>query len=82
LDEGDTQIQVCQVTAHQTQAEGNPNRDDSSKVYATSHLDLLSAVKEGGRARQDLRHDGREDEMPCCQENGVIWRTLAKVYGL
>jgi len=72
LDERDAQVQVGHVAAHQTQAEGKADRNNGSQVDATRHLDLLAPIQKGGGARQDLGHDGREGEMPCCQEDGVL----------
>lgn len=72
LDERDAQVQVGHVAAHQTQAEGEANGDNGPQVNAARHLNLLAPIQEGGSARQDLGHNCREGEMPCCQEDGVF----------
>ena len=73
LDEGDTEVQVCLVTADQTQTEEETNWHDRTEVHLASHGHLLSRVEDGGEAGEDLGHDGRKYQMPCCQENGKVW---------
>ena len=72
LDESHTQVQVCLVTADQTHTEEDADGDNGSQVYAPGHGHLLSRVEDGGEAREELRHDGRKDQMPCCEEDGVV----------
>jgi hypothetical protein len=58
LDKCNTQIQVGLVTADQTQAEKDTNRDNRSQVYAPRHGHLFPGVEDGGEASEELRHDG------------------------
>lgn len=74
LDKGDTQVQVCLVTADQAHAEEDADGDDGSQVYASGHGHLFPRVEDGGEAGEDLGHDGRKDQMPCCQEDGKVCR--------
>ena len=82
LNERNAQIQVCQISADQTQAEEQSNGHNCSQVHLSSHRDFLSAIKKGCCAGQDLCHHGCKDKMPCCQENGIIWISSAKNSGV
>jgi len=81
LNEGDTQIDVCEVAANQRQGEEDTNGHDGSKVDPAGHGDLASRVEGVSEASHDLRHEGGEGQMPCCQEDGktcpmVSWRAV------
>jgi hypothetical protein len=71
LDECDRKVKVCQVAADQGQAEEKTNGDDSAEIDATSHLDLLAAIKQGGEVSHKLCHDGREDLVVGREDNGI-----------
>ena len=72
LDKGDTEVEVGLVTADQAQTEEETDGDNGAEVDASVHGHLLARVEDGGEAGQDLRHDGRKDEVPCCQEDGEV----------
>jgi hypothetical protein len=72
LNKSHTQVQVGLVTADQTHAEEDANRDNGSQIDTAVHGHLLSRVKDGGEASEDLGHDSREDQMPCCEEDGKV----------
>ena len=76
LDEGDTEVQVCLVTADQTQTEEETNGHNGAQVDFAGHGHFLSRVEDGGEAGEDLGHDGREDQMPCREEDGEVWQRL------
>lgn len=42
LDKGDTEVEVCLVTADQAHTEEDTNGDDGSQVHAPGHGHLLS----------------------------------------
>lgn len=65
LDEGNAQVQVSLVAADQAQTEEDANWDNGTEIDATCHGHLLSRIKYGGEAREELRHDGGKDQMPC-----------------
>lgn len=69
LDESDAEVQVGDITTDQTQTEEETDRNDSTEVDATSHLDGLAAIKQCGGTGEDLGHEGCEGQMPCCQED-------------
>ena len=72
LNESNTEVKVCLVTADQTQTEEETNWHDRAEVHFAGHGHLLSRVEDGGKAGEDLGHDGREDQMPCCEEDGKV----------
>jgi hypothetical protein len=76
LNEGDTEVQVCLVTADQTQTEEETYGHNGAQVDFAGHGHLLSRVEDGGEPGEDLGHDGREDQMPCCEEDGEVWQRL------
>jgi hypothetical protein len=69
LNESDAQVQVGHVSTDQTQTEKDANGDNGAEVHPASHLHRLSAIQQGGRASEDLGHDGREEQMPGGQED-------------
>jgi hypothetical protein len=69
LDESYTKVQVCLVAADQAQAKEDADWDDCPQIYATRHGHLFPRVEDGRRAREDLGHDGRKHQMPCCQKD-------------
>lgn len=73
LDESNTEVEVGQVTADQAQAEEDTNRDDSTEVDATGHLDRLATVKEGSVAGHQLCRNGCEGQMVGGEDNRVTW---------
>ncbi len=64
LDERDTQVQVCQVSADQAQTEEQSNWHDSSEVYFAGHLHRFPSIEECGCASHNLCHDGCKHQMP------------------
>lgn len=70
LDEGNTQVEISHVTADQTQTEHKTDGNDSAKVDTAGHLDGLAAVQNVGGTGKDLGHNGREGQVPCCEDNG------------
>jgi len=64
LDERNTQVQVCQVSADQAQTEEYSNGHDSSEVYSSSHLNRFPTIQKSCGPSHDLGHDGCEDQMP------------------
>ena len=86
LDKGDTEVEIGLVTADQTHAEEDADRDNRSQINTARHGHLLSRVEDGGEAGEDLGHDGGEDQMPCCEEDREVclWRrsVCAFVVGL
>ena len=70
LNKRHTQIQICHVTTDQTQTEEDTDGDDSAQVNTASHLDGLSAIKEVCGASENLGHEGRESQVPCCKNDG------------
>lgn len=75
LDEGDAEVEVHHVAADETAAEEKADGDDGAQVEAARHLDVLAAIEEGGCPGENLGGDGREDEMPTCQDSSceVSW---------
>ena len=72
LNKGHTEVQICLVAANQTQAEKYSNWHDCAEVDTTSHGDLFTGVENGSEAGKKLGHDGREDQMPCREEDGEV----------
>ena len=71
LDEGNTEVQVGQVTANQTQAEEDTNGDDGTEVDPAGHLDGLSSIEPSGVSGEQLRRDSREGQVISGQDDGV-----------
>lgn len=71
LNESNGQVQVCQVAANQAQTEEETDRNNSSEIYAAGHLDILTTIKEGGKASHALGHDSGEDLMVRGEDDGV-----------
>lgn len=69
LDKRNTQVQVCHVTTDQTQGEEKTNRYDSAQVDPSSHLHSLAAIKQICCAGENLSHESRERQVPCCQDD-------------
>ena len=63
LNEGDTEVQICQVAADQAEREEEADRDNSAQVDAASHLNSLATVEERGVPGEDLGHDCSKGEM-------------------
>jgi hypothetical protein len=77
LNKSHAQVQVGLVTADQAHAEEDTDGDNGPEVYAASHGHLLSRVEDGGEAGEDLGHDCRKDQMPCREEDGVVFCTVS-----
>ena len=71
LDKGHTQVQVCLVTADQTQAEEDTDGDDGTEVDPAGHLNSLASIEKGGIAGKQLRRDGCEGQMVGGQNDRV-----------
>jgi len=68
LDEGDAQVQVDHVAAHQASAVEQADGHDGAQVHPPRHLDLLTAIEKGRGARENLRRGSCKDKMPTCQD--------------
>ena len=66
LDEGDAEVEVDHVAAHEAGAVEQADGQDGAQVEPARHLDVLAPVEQGGGARQDLGRGGGEDEVPAC----------------
>lgn len=73
LDEGNREVEICQVSADQTQTEKDTNGDDSAHVDARRHLDGLSAIKEVSPSGEDLGDNGRKGQVVGGEDDGVAW---------
>lgn len=80
LNKGNGEVEVCQVTADQTQAEEDANWHDGSQVDAAGHLDSLSAIEKSRPAGQDLRNDGGKGEVVSREDNGIAWSQKASAH--
>lgn len=80
LDEGDTEVQVGQVAADQTQTEEDTDGHNGAQVDAARHLDSLATIEEVGVAGQDLRHDRGKGQVVGSQDHGVAWRVRRLSY--
>lgn len=69
LDEGYTEIKVCQITADKTQTEEEANGYDGAEVDPSGHWNRVSRVERSSESCHELGHDRREEEMPCRKEN-------------
>jgi hypothetical protein len=69
LDKCNTEIHVRLVPADERQAEEKADWNNGAEVDATSHFHSFAAIKEGRGSREDLRHEGCEGEMPCCEDD-------------
>lgn len=76
LDEGDTEVHVCEVTTDERQGEKETNWNNGSEVHSAGHGDLLSGVEDVCEAGHDLGHEGCKGKMPCREENGKAWRIV------
>lgn len=73
LDEGNREVQVCEVAANQRQTEEDANGDNSTQVNATGHLDILAAIKQRREVSHQLCHYGREDLVVGRQDDGIAY---------
>lgn len=48
-----------------------------SRIGARGHRDLVARVQDGGEASQTLGHEGREQHVPCCEEEGCAESTIS-----
>lgn len=71
LDECDTEVQVRQVSAYQTETINYSYGEDSSYIHARIHANILSSIEEGCRSSHNLRHCRRKEKVPCCEKHGV-----------
>ena len=71
LDEGNTEVQVGQVTTDQTQAEEDTDGNDGTEVDPAGHLDGLSSIEQSGVSGQQLCRDGREGQVVRGQDDRV-----------
>jgi hypothetical protein len=74
LDEGNAQVEVSQVTADQAQTEEETDWDNGAEIDTARHLNRLTTIEESCSASHDLGHDGRKGQMPCSEDNRVVWR--------
>lgn len=78
--ESNTEVQVGEVAANQTQAEEETDGDNGSQVYPARHLDGLSAIEERGIARKNLCHDRRERQVVGGEDDGVFCLGLSILF--
>ena len=71
LNESNTEVEVREVTADQTQAEEDTDGDDGTEVDPAGHLNSLASIKKGGIAGKQLRRDGCEGQMVGGQNDRV-----------
>lgn len=74
LNKCNTEIQICHITADQTQTEEETNGHNRAEVNTASHLDSLSAIKKGCSASENLGHESRKSQVPCREDNGEAYR--------
>jgi hypothetical protein len=72
LDECDGKEEVGGIAEHQAQAEEDADGDDCPQINPSGHRHLLPRVEDGCEACQSLCDRGREDEMPCCEEDCCV----------
>lgn len=77
LNESNTQVEIRNVTADQTQTEEETDGDDGTQIDTASHLDGLAAIEQGGGAGENLGHEGCKCQVPCCKNNR--WRQVNTV---
>lgn len=70
LDEGDGEVEVGDVAANERQREHDTNGDNGAQVDLTGHGNLLARVEDCGEAGEDLGHQSRKAQVPCCEDNG------------
>ena len=71
LNESNTEVEVREVTADQTQAEEDTDGDDGTEVDPAGHLDGLSSIEPSGISGEQLRRDSREGQVISGQDDGV-----------
>ena len=71
LNESNTEVEVHEVTADQTQAEEDTDGDDGTEVDPAGHLNSLASIEKGGIAGKQLRRDGCEGQMVGGQNDRV-----------
>ena len=71
LNESNTEVEVREVTADQTQAEEDTDGDDGTEVDPAGHLNSLASIEKGGIAGKQLRRDGCEGQMVGGQNDRV-----------
>jgi hypothetical protein len=71
LNEGNTEVQIGQVAADQTQTEEYTDRHNSAQIDTASHLDSLAAVKEVSVASENLGHDRGERQVVRREDDGI-----------
>lgn len=72
LNEGNTEVQVGDVTANEGQREEETNWNNGPEVDSAGHWDLLARVESLGETGHDLGNEGGEGKMPCCKEDWVL----------
>ena len=71
LNESNTEVEVREVTADQTQAEEDTDGDDGTEVDPAGHLNSFASIEKGGIAGKQLRRDGCEGQMVGGQNDRV-----------
>jgi len=72
LNEGDTKIEVGKITTDQRHGEHESDGHNGAQIDSASHWDLLSRVEGCREAGHDLGHEGRESQVPCCENDWVV----------
>lgn len=69
LDESDTQVQVGHISANQTQTEEETDGNNGAQVDTAGHLHRLTTIEQSSGAGQNLGHQSRECQVPCCEDD-------------
>ncbi len=80
LDEGDAEVEVCQIAKHQTPTERRTDGEDGAEEDPARHFDRLPAVEDRRAPSQHLGHECRKGHVPAGEEDGVIWRPVSLAF--
>lgn len=69
LDESYTEVEVCLITADETAAVEDPDRNNGAHIGVEVHINILTVVQEACTSRQYLCDDSGENQMPACQDS-------------
>jgi len=72
LDEGNGEVEVCEVTADERQREHDTDWDDGAQVYSAGHWNLLPRIQYSCKSSETLGHNSRKGQMPCCEDDWVV----------
>lgn len=74
LDKSNREVQICQISTDQTQAEEDTDGHNGTDVNASCHLDGLAAVKVRSPSGHNLSDDCREGQVVGRKNDGVAWK--------